>query len=139
MRITADTNTLVSATFWYGASEKIISRAEAKEIQLILSDEIIKEYIGVLDYEEIRNKVRDKKLVMIHTIKKIISISAIIDPKIKLDVIKNDPDDNKILECAVAGNADYIVTNDKHLLKLGQFENIRILTPDDFLKLLNNQ
>ena len=43
MRITADTNTLVSATFWYRASEKIISRAEGKELQLILSDEIIKE------------------------------------------------------------------------------------------------
>jgi putative PIN family toxin of toxin-antitoxin system len=107
MRITADTNMLVSATFWYGASEKIISKAEAKEIQRILSDEIVKEYKEVLDYEEIR----DKKLVMRRAIEKIISISTIIDPKIKLDVIKHDPDDNTILECAVAGNADYIITN----------------------------
>ena len=58
MRITADTNTLISATFWYGASDKIISRVEAKEIQLILSDEIIKEYVDVLEYEEIQEKIR---------------------------------------------------------------------------------
>lgn len=138
MRITVDTNTLISSTFWYGASDKIIARVEAKEMQLILSGEIIKEYIDVLEYEEIQDKIRDKQLVMKHTVKKIISISTIIEPKIKLDVVKDDPDDNKILECALAGNVDCIISNDKHLLKLKKFENIPILKPDDFLKLLHN-
>ena len=103
-------------------------------MQLILSDEIIKEYAGVLGYEEIQDKIRDKKLSVIHTIQKIISISAIIEPKVKLDIIKDDPDDNRILECAATGNVDCIVTNDKHLLKLKKYNNITIMTPDEFVE-----
>ncbi len=50
MRITVDTNILVSATFWNGASEKIIEKVEKKEIQLVLSKEIIDEFVRVLNY-----------------------------------------------------------------------------------------
>ena len=134
MKITADTNTLISATFWHGASDRIISKVEAKEIHLILSEEIIKEYAEVLDYEEIKDKIRDKNLAMKHSVNKIISISTIIEPKTRLNVIKDDPDDNKILECAIAGKVDCIVSNDRHLLKLKIFQNIPILTPDDFVE-----
>ena len=71
MKITADTNTLISATFWHGASDKIISKAEIKAIELVLSDDILKEYSEVLNYEEIQNKVKDKKLEMKRTLGKI--------------------------------------------------------------------
>ena len=53
-------------------------------------------------------------------------------------LIKEDPDDNKILECAKAGLVDYIVTNDYHLLKIGVFEKIKIVKPDEFLSICNN-
>lgn len=134
MKITADTNMLISATFWYGASHKIISKVEGKQVELILSGEIIKEYASVLEYDEIQNKIKQKRLVMKHTVSKIISMSTIIEPKIKFDVVKYDPDDNKILGCAVAGNVDCIVSNDKHLLKLKMFEGIPIMKPEVFLK-----
>ena len=134
MKITADTNTLISATFWSGSSDKIISKAEIKEIELILSNDIIKEYGEVLDYEEIQDKIKDKKLEMKRTVGKIISVSKIVVPKEKLAIVKNDPDDNIILECAKAGNVDFIISNDKHLLKLKKFENIPILTPDEFVE-----
>ena len=62
MKITVDTNTLISATFWSGLSDKIISKVEIKEIELIISNDIIKEYNEVLDYEEIQDKIKDKKL-----------------------------------------------------------------------------
>jgi len=134
MRVTVDTNILVSATFWCGASDIIISQAESKSIQLILSEEIIKEYSNVLEYKEIQDKIKDKDIEMKRTVKKIISISTIIAPKEKINIVKDDSDNNKILECAKAGNVDYIVSNDKHLLKLGKFENIPIVTPEEFLK-----
>jgi len=51
----------------------------------------------------------------------------------KINVIEDDPDDNKVLECAIAGNVDCIVTNDKHLLKLKEYNGIKILTPDEFV------
>ena len=134
MKITADTNTLISATFWSGSSDKIISKAEVKEMELILSNEIIREYSEVLDYEEIQDKIKDKKLEMKRTVGKIISMSTIVVPKEKLTIVKGDPDDNVILECAKAGNVDCIISNDKHLLKLKKFENIPILTPDEFVE-----
>jgi len=134
MKITADTNTLISATFWSGPSDKIISRVEAKKLDLILSEEIVNEYAEVLNYEEIKDKIKDKKLEMKLTVEKIKSISTIAVPKEKLSIIKDDPDDNVILECAIAGNVDCVVSNDKHLLKLKKFRNILILTPDDFVE-----
>ena len=136
MKITADTNVLVSATFWHGASDKVMSKAEAKEIQLILSQEIIEEYGKVLQYKEIQDKIKDKKLEMKLTLKKIASIAIIIAPNEKVIMVKDDPDDNKILECAKAGNVNYIISKDTHLLRLGQFENIPILTPEEFIKIL---
>ncbi|HEX8228447.1 MAG TPA: putative toxin-antitoxin system toxin component, PIN family, partial [Chloroflexia bacterium] len=59
-----------------------------------------------------------------------------VHPTVPIDAIASDPDDNKFLECAVAGGADYIVSGDKHLLSLGEYEGIRILSPADFLRVL---
>lgn len=134
MRITVDTNILVSATFWHGDSEKVIIKVENKEVRLVLSKNIIKEYAEVLNYEEIQDKIKDKNLEMKYSVGKIISISTIVEPRERLDVVKEDPDDNKILECAKEGKVDYIITQDEHLLKLKKFEGIPILKPGEFLK-----
>lgn len=139
MRVVLDTNILVSATFWIGASNKIIKNIENKEIQLILSSEIIQEFSDVLNYEEIQNKIKDKKLEMQYSVEKIISIATIIQPIIQLNVIEEDPDDNIILECAIEGNADYIISYDKCLLNLKEFKGIKILTPEEFLRIFENE
>lgn len=138
MKIVIDTNVLISATFWNGASSEIINKVEENEIELILSEDIFKEYCEVLDYEEIQNKIKNKNLEMKRSAEKILSISSIIVPKNKFEVIKEDIEDNKILECAVEGNVNYIVTQDNHLLKLKKFENIKILDPKEFIEILNN-
>ncbi len=137
MKITVDTNILISGTFWKGASHEIINKAENKEIKLVLSKDILKEYCEVLNYEEIQNKIKDKNLEMKRSVEKIVSISIIVFPKEKLNIVKEDPDDNKILECALEGNVNYIITQDNHLLKLKEFRGIKILTPKEFLKIFN--
>ena len=68
------------------------------------------------------------------TIEKIVSLSTIIKPVEKLIIVKDDPDDNKVLECAKAGKVDFVISNDNHLLKLKKFEKIKIASPRDFLK-----
>ena len=136
MKIVLDTNVLVSSSFWYGSSNLILDKAENKEIELILSREIIKEFSEVLEYEEISKKIRDKNLEMKRTIEKIVSISTIVEPSQKFDIVKEDSDDNKILECAFEGKADFIVSQDAHLLKLKEFQFIKIVTPEEFLKKL---
>ena len=61
------------------------------------------------------------------------SIAEIIRPDLVLNVVEDDPDDDRVLECAVKGDADYIVTGDRHLLKLGVYEGISIVTVRQFL------
>lgn len=62
--------------------------------------------------------------------------ATLTEPQIKLDVIQDDPGDNKVLECAAAGGADYIVSGDRHLLDLKEYRGIVILPPAGFLTLL---
>jgi uncharacterized protein len=57
-----------------------------------------------------------------------------VKPAVQLDVIKEDPPDNRILECAVAAGSDYMVTGDKDLLRLGRYDSIRVLSVSDFLE-----
>ena len=135
MRITIDTNILVSSTFWSGDSDKILKMAENEEIELVLSEEITSEFSKVLMYDEIQNKVKNKNLEIRRSVEKIISFSTMVEPKQKLEVVE-DPDDNIILECAVEGNVDYIVSNDNHLLKLGEYGGIKIVRPGEFLEVV---
>ncbi|MFH1711068.1 MAG: putative toxin-antitoxin system toxin component, PIN family [Nanoarchaeota archaeon] len=136
MKITLDTNVLISSSFWHGDSDRILSRVENKEIELVLSKEIIEEFIKVLNYKEILDKIREKNLKMKRTIEKIISLSVLVEPSEKFGVIQEDPDDNIILECASEGKVDFIVSQDMHLLKLGEFQNIKIVSPEEFLRIL---
>ena len=73
---------------------------------------------------------------MKQTIEKIQAMSIFVIPHTKLDVVKDDPDDNVILECALEGSVQYIITQDKHLLKLREFQKIKIITSSLFLKIV---
>ena len=66
----------------------------------------------------------------------IIENSIIVEPTIKLDIVKDDLDDNKFLEAGVTGNVDLIVSQDKHLLKLREYEGIKIVNPEKALELI---
>lgn len=126
----------MSATFWNGYSARIIDKVEKKELQLFVSEEILDEFSKVLDYDEIQDKIKDKNLEMKYTVAKIESLATIVEPREHFVVIKDDPDDNKFLDCAVAAKADFIISQNKHLLKLKEFEGIKIVTPEDLLKML---
>lgn len=134
MKVILDTNVLISATFWNGDSNRILEKAEQKEFELVISKEILDEFIGVLSYKEIQDKIRDKNLEMNRTVEKVVSIATIVEPHKKFSVITVDPSDDKFLDCAFEAKAQFIVSQDKHLLKLNEFEGIRIITPSEFLK-----
>jgi putative PIN family toxin of toxin-antitoxin system len=136
MRVVIDTNILISATLWSGESDRIIKKAENSEIELCLSEEILEEYAEVLKYPEILEKIRDNELEVKMTLAKIKSISIIFNPKLKINDCK-DKKDNKILECALESNADFIITYDNHLLEINEFHGTKILNPSAFLSLFN--
>ncbi len=62
--------------------------------------------------------------------------SIVVTPAERIEVIERDLDDNRILECAVEGNANYIISGDRHLLDLGRYRGIEIITTSEFLALL---
>jgi hypothetical protein len=135
MRIVLDTNVLISGTFWSGDSFRILQLVEKKKLKCYTSKEILEEYDRVMHSEEIIGKIGDKHLVIKSALIKMIEMCALVEPKRRINAVKDDPEDDKIIECAVEAKADFIVTQDNHLLKLGEFEGIRIVTPEDFLKI----
>jgi uncharacterized protein len=134
MRAVMDTNIFVSGIFWErNFCSQIIDKWKNKEFELVSSLEIIDELVETL---------RDFKIQMPDDLIEewrnlIIENSIIVEPTTKLDVIKEDPDDNKFLEAGVTGKVDLIISQDKHLLKLKEYERIRIISPEealDFIK-----
>lgn len=65
----------------------------------------------------------------------VIEAAEIVEPEITINLISQDPDDNRVLECAVTADCEFIISGDKHLLDLKEFGDIRILSPDEFLRL----
>ena len=67
----------------------------------------------------------------------IVRNSIIVEPKERINIVKDDPKDNIFIETTVAGNADYLVSQDSHLLKIKEFRGIKIITPEEFNKICN--
>ena len=100
---------------------------------VVISEQMIEELERVLRYPRVRTKynLKDEDIgLAVGAIKK---FAIVLPDLIKLNVIKEDPDDNKVLACALAAQADYIVSGDNHLLDLGVFENIPIVTVKGFI------
>ena len=134
MTIVYDTNVLISALLFPGGPPDEILKLtrEGQHIKLAISMEICAELEGVLK-EKFGMPDRDAGEI----IKTIQEISRVVKPKEKIGLIKDDPPDNRILECAVAADADYIVSGEvKHLQPLKEFRGIPILSPAKFLFLL---
>ncbi len=138
MKVTLDTNVLISATFWDGEASKIMQLIEQKKIICFLSKEILEEYRKVMYSDEIIEKTKKTKLEVKSVFIKILGLCTIVEPKRKINIILECPADNKILECSVEAKVDYLITYDsRHLLKIKEFENIKIISPTQFLKVIN--
>lgn len=135
-KVVTDTNVLISATFWKGLSESIVWMAQEGEVVIIISSEILREYLNALDYKELTKKVQAKGLTKLFTAAKLAQIAIIVEPKTRVNAVRDDPDDNKIIEAAIEGKADFILTYDKHLLKLKEYESVKIVTPEEFINVL---
>jgi len=128
VRVVFDTNILVSALAFPGGQGEVALRRIIEEIdQLILSRPILDELLDVLG----RKFARDAE-ELAHVAVFMSDLAVIVAPKRRLRVVKDEPD-NRILECAVAGRADGIVTGDKALLEIKNYANTRMLTLRDYL------
>ncbi|MBU4306138.1 MAG: putative toxin-antitoxin system toxin component, PIN family [Candidatus Omnitrophica bacterium] len=130
-KVIIDTNVVISALLFEGQANEIFSLWKNGRVVFLASKEMITEYIKVLSYpkfnltnEEIKYLLQEELVPFIKPVK----VSTAID------VIKDDPSDNKFLSAAVDGKADYIISGDKHLLNLKKFRKIEIVSITEFLK-----
>ena len=128
-KIVIDTNNLISALGWEGNSRDLLRKVIDKEYQFIISIKQLEELKNVLDYPKFRFS-EDQKRKFLEIIFK---IATVIKTKLKLDVCI-DKKDNMLLECAVEGKADYLISGDDHLLRLKRFRNVRIVSVKEFLE-----
>jgi len=140
MRIVLDTNVWLSAIFWQGEATQIVELAENKNFKLdiIITKDILLEIRSVINREAKFQKFLENRMENIKTIlATILDLAVLVEPARKVNIIAADPNDNKILESAIAGKADYIISYDTHLTDLKRFENTKILTPAKFLQVFS--
>lgn len=131
IRAVFDTNIFVSAFNWKGGNpEKIYRAAREGRFTLLSSPAIIAETARIL-----RNKFFWNEEALLKQIKALARKVEIIDPQQRLSVIEDEPD-NRILECAVEGNAQLIVSGDHHLLEIREYNGIPIIKAADLLHIL---
>ena len=127
MRIVVDTNVLISGIFFGGFPQKILRASVERKIRACASMEILNEY-----QEIIREMVRRKQgNIDVSILNPLIRSMEIIEPTSKIEICR-DPDDDKFINCAKDAHAMYIVSGDKDLLVIQQFENISIVTAKEF-------
>ena len=128
-KVVIDTNIFISS-FFGGLSRKVIDEWENGKILLCLSQEIIEEYIEVLNRLGLKDILEIKKLIKLFT-EGYNSIYTSKTPDI--NIVYDDPDDNKFIECAVALDCKVIISGDKHLRKIKKYVDIEIQSPKEFL------
>jgi len=126
--VVADTNIFISALMFGGLPGSFLDLALLRSIVLVTSPELVDELdeklrlkfeVSPEDADAIRAKLED--------------CAVVVKPNVALEVVSDNPDDNRVLECAVTGRADYIVSGDRHLLKLSVYEGIPIITVRQFM------
>lgn len=133
MRIVLDTNVLISALAFPGSKpDQIVHRIHRGEMELFISPFILSELERVL-----REKFRFGKQGALARVRAIRSIARLVQPTERIAVVTANDDDNRILECALAAQAKFLVTGDQeHLIPLGSYRDTKIVTPSQFLDLL---
>lgn len=128
-RVVLDSNILISALIFKGKPDRVVTLAQRQIFQAVTSEVLLAELYKVLTDKFIYSQ---SEIVMFDA--NLRSFTEVVMPTESLAVV-DDETDNRVLEAAIAGNCDYIVTGDKLMLALGKYKKIKILSVNEFLKL----
>ena len=135
LKIVLDTNILVSALVFGGKPKTVLEAVIEGRARLILSDPLLEELKGVLEGSKFRYPQKATQVIL----DSLILIADVVTPLVEIHHITRDPDDNRVLECAIEGHADFIVSGDLDLLDLGEFNGIPIESPAQFMRELGKR
>jgi uncharacterized protein len=135
--IVFDVNVLVSSLITKGKPRQLWLKAVRGEFQLVLSRRIIEEFVEVISRAKFQRYLGEQDVV--DFLEALSTKARIVRTRSRFRIITEDPEDNTILAAAHDARADYVVSGDKHLLGLKEFEGTRIVTVDRILEILRSR
>ena len=138
LRAVLDANVIISALIQpKGASGRIVaSLLEKSSFELVVSPAILAEIRRSLTYPKVRKYIKTSDEDMALAVAALALVAQPVEGSLRVNAVAEDPDDNKYLEAALEGRAQFIVTGDSHLKSLNSYRGIRIVTPRSFLELI---
>ncbi len=130
MKVVLDTNVFVSGVFFAGVPGQVLEAWHDGKVMLVLSAEIVEEYIEVLHRLEKRYSPIEKEPIL----ELLLAGAEFVTVPLSDKQISADPDDDKFIACALASKAKVLISGDKHLLAMDGFQGLNIATPSDFIK-----
>ena len=137
MEVVFDVNILVSSLISKGKPRELWLKAVSGEFQLVLSRRIVEEFVEVISRPKFQRYLGERDVL--DFLEALSTRARIVRTRSRLRIIREDPEDNNILAAAYDGRADYIVSGDRHLLGLREFEGIKIVTVERILELLQSR
>ena len=143
IRVILDTNILISAFLWSKRVNKaVISPLDEKKIKIFFTKETLKELLRVLSYEKFALKFISLSTTPNSLVNKIVTRENVFVvktplPKDRRPILKKDPSDDKFLYLAESVKAEYVVSGDKVVLELKEYEGTKIVSVGEFLKLFS--
>lgn len=134
-RVVFDTNVFISAFLFGGPPERVLGYAVDGSVQCFISLPLLDEIREVLQ----RRKFGLSAEQALALVEEIHALCRVVTPVGAVSVVEADPDDNRVLECALAATADTIVTGDAHLLLLKKWRGMRIVEPAAFVKIMEGR
>ncbi|MBN1960263.1 MAG: putative toxin-antitoxin system toxin component, PIN family [Deltaproteobacteria bacterium] len=131
MKVVFDTNVVASASFWQGSPFRCLAAWANGYCKAVVSPALLSEYHETIEelYREYPNRA------FVNWVEALTKTATLVFPVYRVTHVTSDPADEMVIECALAGEADIIVSGDKkHLLILKQFEDIAIVSPSEFIK-----
>ncbi len=143
MILVLDTNVLISAILSpHGPSAQIIRLVLADEMNLAVSKDMLDEAYRFVRYPKIIKLMKKHSVLpedVDSVIERLSAVAVMTSGALKLDVVEDDPSDNMILACALESEADFIVSGDRHLTELKEYQGIMIFSPAAFLSFMQRE
>lgn len=135
MRLVLDTNVVASALLWDGAPRRLLEAARAQRIELFTSTPLLAELTDILGRRKFEKKVAASQLSIDQLVEGYAQLAALVRPT-PVPRLAPDPDDDVVIGTALAANAEFIVTGDRTLCSLTEYQNVKIVRVSEVLQTL---